>query len=74
MMKHTIELQPFTVPNFVRPVSPVRKREDGIIEMPAIPLSELSTETLENMCTEFRDGVFKKAGKTHNKPNGEVEK
>ena len=62
-MKHTIELQPFTVPNFAKQFAPVRNREDGWIETPAIPLSELSAETLEAMCAEFREGVFKKARK-----------
>ena len=63
-MKHTIELQPFTVPNFVRPVSPIGKREDGWKETPAIPLSELSSETLKAMCDEFVRSVFIKSGKT----------
>jgi len=62
MSYHTIELQPFSVPNFVRHVVRLGKRQDGFKESPAIPLSELSAETLENMCTEFRTSVFLKAG------------
>ena len=65
-MKHTIELHPFMVPNFVRQVAPVGKREDGWQETPAIPLAELSVETLEALCAEFREGVFRKAGKVPN--------
>jgi len=63
-MKLTIELQPFTVPNFVRPIAPPGARQDGWKETPAIPLGELNVETLEGLCSEFREAVFKKAGKT----------
>lgn len=65
-MKHTIELEPFSLPNFVRPTAPIGKRQDGWKETPAIPLSDLSVETLEELCAEFRIGVFKKAGKVPN--------
>lgn len=71
-MKHTIELHPFTVPNFARQVQPVGRREDGWKETPAIPLAELSAETLEAMCAEFRRAVFEKAGKMP--PNAGVER
>lgn len=63
-MKHEIQLQPFLVPNFARPISPVVRREEGWKETPAIPLSELSVDTLEALCAEFRKSVFEKAGKT----------
>ena len=66
-MNHTIDLHPFQVPNFVRQVMPARPRQDGFTEAPAIPLSDLSAETLEAMCAEFRRAVFEKAGKTPNK-------
>ena len=36
-MKHTIELRPFTGPNFARQAQPVGGREDGWKETPAIP-------------------------------------
>lgn len=62
-MKHTIELCPFQIPNFVRPVMPARPRQDGFQDLPGIPLSDLSDETLDAMCNEFRMGVFKKAGR-----------
>lgn len=65
-MKHTIELHPFKVPNFVRQVMPPRPKQDGMTELPAIPLSDLSAETLDAMCDEFRNAVFQKAGKTPN--------
>lgn len=70
-MKHTIELQPFTVPNFARQVQPAGRREDGWIETPAIPIAELSAETLEAMCSEFRRAVFEKAGKMP--PNSHID-
>lgn len=68
-MKHTIELQPFSVPNFVRPVAKPGLRQDGFVETPAIPLAELDADTLDAMCAEFRKAVFSKAGKV---PNAEI--
>lgn len=62
-MKHEIEIHPFSVPNFVRPVQKPGSRQDGYSEAPAIPLSELSLQTLEGLCDQFRADVMKKAGK-----------
>jgi|KBSMisStandDraft_5_1062788.scaffolds.fasta_scaffold213064_5 hypothetical protein len=61
--KIEIELQPFTVPNFVLTVQEPRPKQDGIQETPKYPLSELDPETLDKLCDEFRDAVFAKAGK-----------
>lgn len=58
-----IELQPFTTPNFVRAVMPLGKREDGFKEAPCYPLSDLDSFTLHKLCEDFRDEVFRKAGK-----------
>jgi hypothetical protein len=63
-MKHEIELQPFSTPNFVRQVQKPRSRGEGFTDTPGIPLSELSVETLEKMCAQFRIDVMAKAGKT----------
>ena len=65
-MQHTIELKPFTVPNFVIEVMRINNRQEGFIEPKSIPLRELSSETLEAMCYEFRIAVFEKAGKVPN--------
>ena len=64
-MKVTLEvdLQPFTVPNFVRAVSKPGRREDGPKELPCYPLSSLDSWTLHKLCCNFRDEVFMKAGK-----------
>jgi hypothetical protein len=56
--KIEVDLAPFTVPNFVRV-----EEEDTGKERTAIALSELDSLTLDQMCREFRDNVFKKAGK-----------
>lgn len=58
-----VELQPFMVPNFVRPVSKPGKREDGLAETGAYPLSDLDSITLDRLCEQFRSEVFRKAGK-----------
>ena len=62
-MKHEIELQPFRTPNFVLPVQKPGNRQDGFHDAGSIPLSELSKETLEAMCKQFRDDIMRKAGK-----------
>jgi hypothetical protein len=65
-MTHTIELQPVQVPGFVRAMAPEKKRQDGFKELPAIPVSDLSDETLEAICAQFRRDLFAKAGKVPN--------
>jgi hypothetical protein len=63
--KIEVELQPFTVPNFVLTVQEALPKQDGIQEIPKYALSELDPYTLEKLCDEFRDAVFAKAGKQH---------
>lgn len=55
-----IEIELFTVPNFARRKQAGTGRGDEM----SIPLSDLSPETLESLCDEFRREVFKKAGKS----------
>jgi len=64
-MKHetTIELKPFSTPNYVLIAPKLGRRQDGFDHAPAIPLSDLSVETLDSLCTQFRADVFAKAGK-----------
>lgn len=57
-----IDLKPFTVPNFVIAANDLKAREEGC-ENQSFPLAYLSSETLDQMCREFRDAVFEKAGK-----------
>lgn len=58
-----LELQPFSTPNFA--LAKVRSglRQEGIIEGPKWPLSEVDADTLSELCDEFRAEVFRKAGK-----------
>lgn len=58
-----IELKPFDVPNYVITVQPPRPKQDGIQELPTFHLSDLDPLTLDRLCRDFRDDVFKKAGK-----------
>ena len=61
--KLEVELKPFQVPNFVIADRPARTREEGVVFESAIPLSDISAETLEKLCDKFTDAVFAKAGK-----------
>ena len=58
-----IELLGFTVPNFVIQKMPPRPRQDGLVEAPKYPLSEVPAEDLASLCDHFRGEVFRKAGK-----------
>jgi len=58
---HAIKLQPFRVPNYVLAEMPAGLKEVGFREGPKFHLSELSSETLEKLCADFRDGVMRKA-------------
>ena len=64
-MKTSIEvnIKPFNVPSFVIPEVPAGKKEDGFEPTEGIPLSALDPVTLEKLCDEFRDNVFRRAGK-----------
>lgn len=64
-MKITIatEIQPFQVPHVVHAVVKQHRREDVIQAVPCYQLSDLDSDTLARLCDEFRDEVFRKAGK-----------
>ena len=58
-----IELVPFTVPDFVSIKGTVGKREDGFKPTQTVPLKNLEISDLVELCREFRESVFLKAGK-----------
>ena len=58
----TIDLRPFTVPNFAI-ILPSSRTPAGEEER-SIPLAALDADTLDKLCDEFRRNVFDKAGKT----------
>lgn len=58
-----MKLKPFQVPNFVLTEPEVRPRQEGFQEAPKFRLSDLDSHTLDKLCGEFRDSVFRKAGK-----------
>jgi len=62
-MKATIniELNDFTVPNYVSTKQTVGRKDDGWNPSEGIPLSELDRETLTKLCDNFVAAVFKKA-------------
>lgn len=64
-MHHQVPLKPFTTPNFVIAERPPRGRSSMTesMEEPKFALAELSSETLSELCEQFRVDVFKKAGK-----------
>lgn len=64
MAQTKINLKPFRTPNHVLIERPPRPRQEGInFDSGSIPLSELDVDTLDELCREFRENIFQKAGK-----------
>jgi len=63
MSKVEVELQPMRIPNFILGVAKPGRKQDGFREGPKWSLSEISEETLSELCNQFRKDVFEKAGK-----------
>lgn len=59
----SIELEPFKTPNFVRAKADPERLKSGLTGEECYPLSSLDPNTLERMCSDFADEVFKKAKK-----------
>ena len=59
-MKHELEFNSFTVPNFVSAKMPVGLKQDEMRQNPQFAIHELSDEALEGLCKEFRNAVFEK--------------
>lgn len=60
-----IKIVPFSVPDVVTPeipCAPTGVRGFDVSAVRRIPLSEISSEVLTEMCDDFRREVFKKAG------------
>lgn len=64
-VKMNIEIQPWTVPNFVIGKMPGVKRDDGFNPdaCPKWHIKDMDSETLAAQCDKFRAEVFQKAGK-----------
>ena len=64
MAEIRLKLLPLMTPNFVRiKLSPVQRADGFVPDANAIPLKDLDPSTLDELCREFRAGVFSKAGK-----------
>lgn len=61
--KIEIDLKPFKTPNFVLVNEKVGERQDGVGEVRSFPLSELDSDTLEQLCEDFTNEIFKKTKK-----------
>lgn len=62
-MKHEVKLQAFAVPATVLSNPGFRPSAEAPVNQMCFRLSDLSNETLESMCEEFRRDVFAKAGR-----------
>ncbi len=63
----TIEtkLNSFVVPNFVTIQQSPGRRQDGIKELPSIPVSQLPSDTLRQLAQEWLTALYDKAGKPY---------
>ncbi len=69
-MKIEFELNPFKVPDSVTVKSKPRPRQEGFANPVHFSLIELSVETLDELCKEFRAAVFDGAKKMDPDQNG----
>lgn len=59
-----VKIKPFEVPDVVYLEQPPKPRQKGMLDLAtSFNLSELSEQTLGELCDEFRTSVFRKAGK-----------
>lgn len=64
MAKIILDLEPWTIPNYVRTVPKPGLRQDGFTvatDKNTISLEDCTWNTLNAMCNEFRANVFKRA-------------
>ena len=60
-MEHKVKLQPMIIPDYVLTEPKVGTRQEGMIGTPKFHLSELSEETLIELCDDFKQRVLEKA-------------
>lgn len=60
-IQYEVEIEPFSVPNFVLVIS--KEPESRSQAKQNISLKELDAMTLDRLCNDFRDDVFKRAEK-----------
>lgn len=59
-----LKLQPIRVPNFIiQETTTHQTRQEGFVESPKFAIAELESETIAQLCDEFRANMFEKAGK-----------
>jgi hypothetical protein len=68
-LKIELKLRPFIVPSFVIIEMPTGKRDEGLVNLPSMAITEVTAEALDAMCDAFRKGVFEKACKADPKLN-----
>jgi len=61
LLRHSILLRPFRVPNFVLAESKSGRKEDGLKETPKYPLRDLSESILNQLCDQFRKDILRRA-------------
>lgn len=54
MATHQLKLVPFPIVKSVTLQMPPRGREEGMLKMPGLPLSEISVDTLVELCDDFK--------------------
>ena len=58
----TVSYKKFSVPNFATMHLPPRPRQDGMQELPSIPLSELSNRAFVQLVEAWVDEMYRKHG------------
>lgn len=62
MANHMVKLKPFDVPRRVYVIDAPKTKSEGMHPLTGFNLTELSPETLSDLCDEFRATAFAIAG------------
>lgn len=61
-----MKLKHWTVPNFANIEMPPGLKQDGVKELPSIPIAELDAEALTSLAHQWLTDLYAKAGKAPN--------
>lgn len=59
-----MKLKPFQVPNYAVIEMPPRPKQEGVRELPPVPVADLAPDALRELAQQWLTELYRKAGKT----------
>ncbi len=69
-MEIRVKLQPFSVPNYVLAEPSAFMGKEGFNGVPKWELRDVDSQTLSDLCDQYRKDIFTKAGKADPRAKG----